>query len=62
MKDNPICRKCREEIYPTERAKLGYDTCLNCGDKRKQYTIAPAYNKGSYQLITPDYVKDIGKK
>ena len=25
------------------------------------YTIAPAYNKGAYQVITKDNVKDIGK-
>ncbi len=26
-----------------------------------QYTIAPAYNKGAYQVIGKDSVKDIGK-
>ena len=27
----------------------------------QKYTVAPAYNKGAYQLITKDNVKDIGK-
>tara|TARA_Y100000114_G_scaffold63390_1_gene58103 strand:+ start:395 stop:703 length:309 start_codon:yes stop_codon:yes gene_type:complete len=27
----------------------------------KQYTIAPAYNKGAYQVIPRKEVKDIGK-
>lgn len=27
----------------------------------KHYTIAPAYNKGGYQVISPDNIKDIGK-
>ena len=27
----------------------------------KQYTIAPAYNKGAYQVITKSNVKDIGR-
>jgi hypothetical protein len=27
----------------------------------QKYTVAPAYNKGAYQLITKNNVKDIGK-
>lgn len=27
----------------------------------KKYTIAPAYNKGAYQVISKDSIKDIGK-
>ena len=27
----------------------------------KQYTIAPAYNKGAYQVINPENIKDIGR-
>jgi|TARA_R110001592_G_scaffold26326_7_gene98692 hypothetical protein len=27
----------------------------------QNYTVAPAYNKGAYQLITKGNVKDIGK-
>tara|TARA_Y100000004_G_scaffold153931_1_gene177903 strand:- start:400 stop:720 length:321 start_codon:yes stop_codon:yes gene_type:complete len=27
----------------------------------KQYTVAPAYNKGAYQVINPDNIVDIGK-
>ena len=27
----------------------------------KKFTIAPAYNKGGYQVISPDNIKDIGK-
>lgn len=27
----------------------------------KTYTIAPAYNKGAYQVISEDNVKDIGR-
>lgn len=26
-----------------------------------KYTVAPAYNKGAYQVISVDNVKDIGK-
>ena len=27
----------------------------------KKFTIAPAYNKGGYQVISPSNIKDIGK-
>ena len=27
----------------------------------KTYTIAPAYNKGAYQVISKQHIKDIGK-
>jgi hypothetical protein len=27
----------------------------------QQFTVAPAYNKGAYQLITKDNIKDIGR-
>lgn len=30
-------------------------------EESKNFTIAPAYNKGAYQVITKSNVKDIGK-
>ena len=30
-------------------------------EESKKFTIAPAYNKGAYQVITKSYVKYIGK-
>ena len=30
-------------------------------EESKKFTIAPAYNKGAYQVITKNNVKDIGK-
>ena len=30
-------------------------------DVSSNYTIAPAYNKGAYQVISKDNTKDIGK-
>lgn len=29
--------------------------------KSKAHTIAPAYNKGAYQVISKDCIKDIGR-
>ena len=31
-------------------------------EESKNFTIAPAYNKGAYQVITKSNVKDIGKQ
>ena len=61
------CNKCGEVVNPN-RYKLGYRTCLPCGDevaqrlkkiRRKQ--VAPAYNKGAYQYITLEDAKTIGR-
>ena len=30
-------------------------------EESKKFTVAPAYNKGAYQVITKENIKDIGK-
>ena len=57
---NPICTSCGEN-YNIKRYELGHTTCLSCGSKKNIYTVAPAYNKGAYQLITISSVRDIGR-
>ena len=57
---NPTCSLCGEN-YPIKRYELKYYTCLSCGSKKNTYTVAPAYNKGAYQLITISSVRDIGR-
>jgi hypothetical protein len=47
--------ECGEEIHP-KRLALGYNVCLQCGDKlalqeRKQWCIAPMH-KSNYTLVT----------
>ena len=49
------CKDCGEE-YSIKRAKLGYATCLDCGDASaskimefRRECSAPAFNKGAYQ-------------
>lgn len=51
------CTNCGEE-FPEARAKLGYSTCLECGEleaqeekNRKALCSAPLYNKGGYGYI-----------
>ena len=51
------CSDCGEE-YSMKRAKLGYELCLDCGEKdarrianHRSRCSAPAFNKGAYQPI-----------
>lgn len=55
-----ICKVCGESFNPA-RAKLGYRTCLEHAEPPKSFTVAPAYNKGAYQLITRSEVEAIGR-
>ena len=51
---NLICTHCYGERVPPARAKLGYRTCLSCGEltaKKQQHTIVPM-NKSNYMLVT----------
>ena len=54
------CIVCGEE-FSEKRAALGYETCLRHGETEREFTIAPAYNKGAYQVISRQNVKDIGR-
>ncbi len=50
------CPRCRGHVAPSRQA-LGYEHCMECGETRAKearmgWCIAPAYNKGAYQLIT----------
>jgi len=53
------------EKYPSLQGdKLAPCTIEDASYKQEissKYTIAPAYNKGAYQVISKDSVKDIGK-
>lgn len=51
---NLICTRCYAERVPPARARLGYKTCLTCGEtaaKAVKHTIAPM-NKSNYMLFT----------
>lgn len=50
------CVDCGDD-YPTERAKLGYRTCLFCGEdrartERMSWCVIQEYTKGNYQFVT----------
>ena len=60
-----ICTECYAERVPPARARLGYRTCLSCGEKQAQrvkHTIAPMH-KSNYMLFTNmDDLKGINNK
>lgn len=48
-----LCKDCYDP-FPVERFRLGYTTCLTCGDTAARsvvFTTAPI-NKSNYMLIT----------
>lgn len=55
-----ICTVCNEE-FSDKRFALGYKTCLEHAESKYEFTVAPAFNKGAYQLITKREVIDIGR-
>jgi hypothetical protein len=51
---NLICLCCYAERVPPARARLGYKTCLSCGEtaaKQVKHTVAPM-NKSNYMMFT----------
>ena len=62
---NLICTTCYAERVPPARARLGYRTCLSCGEaaaKSVRHTIAPM-NKSNYMLFTdPELLKQLNPK
>ena len=68
----PPFKPLRGDMYmhrSVDQHKSAPDTLAACpkhDDQYKkqvssQYTIAPAYNKGAYQVVSNDNVKDIGR-
>lgn len=54
MKHDPTCPVCHIEDIPLQRYRLGYRTCLTCGEKaakKVKHTIAPM-PKSNYMLFT----------
>ena len=62
------CKLCEIEEVAPNRAALGYEICLTCGEQeakketqRKAGRVAIAYDKGGYQYITEEMdPKDFG--
>lgn len=59
------CQKCKEE-YPDDRARLGFLTCSNCGDKEaltvqndRKNQILPSHHKGGYTYVSPERQREL---
>ena len=63
MATQVIC-KCGN-LFPAARARLGYTTCLPCGDRdarKVSFAVMPAYSKGAYQLVSRDDIANTNPK
>ena len=63
--DKPLARRelpaaYRVDTYPSHQGKA-HATSVRSYPKSDGYTIAPAYNKGAYQVIPKDDIQHIGK-
>jgi len=60
-----LCTKCYGGYVPHARWRLGYSTCLPCGDlvaKEVKHTVAPI-NKSNYMYISdPQMLKQLNPK
>lgn len=60
-----LCTSCYGGTVPLPRWKLGYTTCLPCGEaqaKKRKHTVAPL-NKSNYMLFTdPELLKQLNPK
>ncbi len=60
-----LCTSCYGGTVPLPRWKIGYTTCLPCGEvqaKKRKHTVAPL-NKSNYMLFTdPELLKQLNPK
>ena len=60
-----ICTSCYAERIPPARARLGYRTCLSCGDKQARavrHTIAPMSKSNYFYIADPELLKQLNPK
>ena len=53
--------KSREKKYPSLNSSSHSTEKIESEESTKTRTVAPAYNKGAYQLIPENEIEDIGK-
>ena len=62
---NLICTTCYAERVPPARAKLGYRSCLSCGDKAARaikHTIAPMSKSNYFFIADTELLKQLNPK
>ena len=60
------CKRCGI-TYPDKRAALGYDTCLNCGDRaatteRMGWAVVPLPKQGYTRVTKREDLKHLNQK
>lgn len=48
------CTRCGHHVFPDQRARLGYNTCLPCGEqsaRKVRHTIVPMH-KSNYVVVS----------
>lgn len=61
---NLICLTCYAERIPPARAKLGYKTCLSCGEQaasKVRHTIVPMAKSNYVVVRDPALLKGLNK-
>jgi hypothetical protein len=63
---NTTCIACGSD-YPPQRAALGYNTCLDCGDfaartERMSWTIVPLPKQGYTRVTRVEELKGLNQK
>lgn len=59
-----LCRECFAP-FSCERFRLGYTTCLACGDKQARemkWCVTIPYSKGAYQVVNPNDLTQLNPK
>lgn len=62
---NLICTTCYAERVPPARAKLGYRSCMSCGEKQAakvKHTIAPMSKSNYFFIADPELLKQLNPK
>jgi hypothetical protein len=62
---NIICTTCYAERVPPARARLGYRSCMTCGEKAAsnvRHTIAPMSKSNYYYVGDPEMLKQLNPK
>ena len=59
-----LCTKCYGGYVPLARYRLGYTTCLPCGEaqaKQKKFTVVPMAKSNYFMVTDPTILKQLNK-
>ena len=59
-----LCTKCYGGTVPSARWRLGYSTCLPCGEtaaKERKFTVVPMAKSNYFMVTDPTILKQLNK-